>query len=99
MISKYLIKNQTDFALSCETNTTITNGNDYNYEDEARFIQHPPSKGSDNVVYSDIIIEAKELARKVQNDKTMRKSILTPYNIGLVCFIMVNNLIYNLSHI
>ena len=55
----------------------IDNANGFNYEDEAKFNQHTPSKDSDNVACSDIVIKAKELVNTVQNDKTMRKSIFT----------------------
>ena len=71
------ITDQTDTALSYETNTTVENENECNYEDEVEVIQHTSSKGSDNVTYSEMFIKRKELESTVQNDKTMCKSIFT----------------------
>ena len=87
------ITNPANFTLSCETKTTSFNGNDFIYEDEVVFSQHKPSKVSDNVTYSDITIKAKELSRTVKNDRLCARQYSHLYLVGLVCFIMVHNLI------
>ena len=72
-----MITNLTELTILCKTNTTIDNDNDYNYEDEPYLHQNKSSNGSGNVPYSEIVTNTQVLARTVQNDETMCKSVFT----------------------
>ena len=45
------VNNQADMSLSYEISTTLDNGKYYNHADEAEFIQHTLSKGSDDILW------------------------------------------------